>query len=146
MSKQTHRCRRQKCKHCKQKLICTWDMHVCKPAHTRKQPTGNQALVQHRRVLTGCGQMRSSDVNRGGRRRASRSVARVLRMCVCVCPSWSGDKGAIEWKRKERADFAQFSGHLYLPASSLTVDCGNESFGGAFFPNMRIYLLFRWGN
>lgn len=85
MSKQTHRCRRQKCKHCKQKLICTWDMHVCKPAHTRKQPTGNQALVQHRHVLTGCGQMRSSDVNRGGRRRASRSVARVLRMCVCVC-------------------------------------------------------------
>lgn len=95
-SKQTRTCRRPKRKQCKQKLICTRDTHVCKPTRAREPPTGDRAAllcVRRRLVVTGCGQMRSSDVNRRGRRRAGRRFARVRHMCV----SLSGRRGRSDW-------------------------------------------------
>lgn len=109
-SKQSRTCRRQKRKQCKQKLIRAWDTHVCKPTGARKQPTGDRApllYVRRRRVVTGCGQMRSSDVNRRGRRRAGCRFARVLHMCVSLSgrrerSDWVEDKGgsrfcSVQW-------------------------------------------------
>lgn len=70
-------------------------------------------------------------------------VAALPVCAICACPCRAGEEGAIEWKRKERADFAQFSGHPPLPASSLTDVWGDKScFGSAIFLNMSIYFLF----
>lgn len=136
--KQTHRCRRQKCKQCKQKLICAWDMHVCTRAHARKQPTGEPSTCPAQTCFDGMWPNQTK-WREQKRQTEDRSWLQPVRS-ICACPSWAGDKGAIEWKRKETADFAQFSTHLCPPAYSLTGDRGDkrEFWRCLFFPIMRI--------
>lgn len=137
-SKQSRPCRRQKRKQCKQKLIRAWDTHVRKPtwARNNQQVTGRLSCASGTDVLWQ--DVAKWDQVTWTEEADEGQVAALPVSSICACPSRAGEKGAIEWKRKEGADFAQFSGHPRLPASSLTDDCGNKS---EFFPGMSIYLL-----
>lgn len=138
-SKQTHRCRRQKRKQCKQKLICVWDLHVCVYARTREKTTNREpSICPAQMCFDG---MWPNETKWREQQRQTEDRSWLKPVCsICVCPSWAGDKGAIEWKRKERADFAQFSSHVCPPASSLTGGRSDKrEFGWCvFFPVMRI--------